>query len=577
MTRLSKIYNKSISEKFRKYFISVDELTNSFVSFSPEKDSFLKRDHALPRSWDTGYGGIPLTWDRQKGTISVDQTDSHSLVISPTGSRKSRLIMMPLVRILGSAGESMIISDPKAEIYNRTAAYLQQREYNIFVLNLRSPMHGQRWNPLAIPFDFYSRGEIDKSYEFVNDIAENLIQAEKSNSEPFWDNSAGSLFFGLVLLLFKYCKDFHLTSDYVHIGNVIGMRNALLSGAGGEKNPQLWNYAKTDPIIASSLIGTVETAHDTKAGILSTFDQKVRMFSIQPNLLDMLGNSDIEMQIIGRKPTAVFLIVPDEKTGYHGLVSLFIKQSYEYMIFDALNQTQQDGLHVGALYNRVNYVLDEFSSLPTIHDFPAMITAARSRNIRFTLAIQSKHQLIQRYKEETDTIQTNCNNWIFLTGRELQLLEEISSLCGETLEDNPKPVLSVSDLQRMDKERGEALLLCGRAKPCITCLADIDVYDGNQFAQKTVEMRTPQPPPRLKIETVKIGEKAISEFLANPFISPPDIDQNINFKIDQAIKEIDMELERLAELEKEEKSEENKSVKNKEDIKEQDGNERDEL
>lgn len=111
------------------------------------------------------------------------------------------------------------------------------------------------------------------------------------------------------------------------------------------------------------------------------------------------------------------------------------------MIFDAQNRAERDGFNVGILSNRVNYVLDEFSSLPTIRDFPAMVTAARSRNIRFTLVIQSKHQLIQRYREETDTIQTNCNNWIFLTGRELQLLEEISSLCGKTLEDNPQPIL----------------------------------------------------------------------------------------------------------------------------------------
>ena len=500
---MSRVFDKSKSDKYSKYFTSIDELTKPFSIYSIETQIPTQQQAAIFHPWDTGRAGVPLFWNCKSKVISVD----HTLVIGPTGSKKSRLVVMPLVRILGSAGESMIISDPKAEIYNRTAGYLKEQGYNIFVLNLRSPMHGHRWNPLSIPYDFFSRGEIDKSYEFVNDIAENLIQSDKSDKDPFWDNSAGSFFFGVVLLLFKYCKEHGMSKEYVHMGNVIRVRNTLLSGAKGEKNTCLWNYAKTDHIIASALIGTVETANDTKAGILSVFDQKVRMFSIQPNLLDMLGATDIDMNVIGQAPTAVFLVVPDEKTGYHNLVSLFIKQSYEYMVFNAQNDTDRDGFHVSMLQNRVNYILDEFSSLPTIRDFPAMVTAARSRNIRFTLVIQSKHQLLQRYKDETETIQTNCNNWIFLTSRELQFLEELSSLCGKTLEDNPQPILSISDLQRLDKDSGEALLLCGRAKPCITKLADIELYDENRFERVFVALRQQQTPPALEITFPMSGQE----------------------------------------------------------------------
>ncbi len=565
MIILSKIYNKSVSEKYGKYFSSIDELTRPFSIYSLEKGSTIQRKTNVMRPWDVGKVGVPLAWNEQANTISVDHTDAHTLVIGPTGSKKSRLIVMPLVRILGSSGESMIISDPKAEVYNRTASYLRQNGYDIFVLNLRSPMHGHRWNPLSIPYEFYSKGDIDKACEFVNDIAENLLQTDKSNSEPFWDNSAGSFFFGLVLLLFKYCKDYQLTKDYVHMGNVVSVRNALFTGTKGEKNVQLWEYAKEDPIIASSLVGTVETAKETRAGILSTFDQKVRIFSIQPNLLDMLGDSDLDMNVIGRKPTAVFLVVPDEKTGYHGLVSLFIKQSYEYMIFDAQNQAERDGFHIGILSNRVNYVLDEFSSLPTIRDFPAMVTAARSRNIRFTLAIQSKHQLIQRYKDETDTIQTNCNNWIFLTGRELQLLEEISSLCGKTLEDNSQPILSVSDLQRLDKDVGEALILCGRSKPCITRLAGIDIYDNNQFERIPVSSRTPQSPPKLEIKLPETEDRIPSNIVLSPSMLSQLFKRENTLNIDEMIKDID---KRIAELEEEEKQMKSKVHAENKDIKE---------
>ena len=127
-----------------------------------------------------------------------------------------------------------------------------------------------------------------------------------------------------------------------------------------------------------------------------------------------------------------------------------------------------------------NYILDEFSSLPSISDFPAMITAARSRNIRFNLFLQSKKQLYLRYNEECDTIMSNCENWIFLSSREVDFLKELSELCGEG--GNKRNLLSVSDLQKLNKEKGQALILTGRNKPYITCLPDIDFYDDGKVA-----------------------------------------------------------------------------------------------
>ena len=229
------------------------------------------------------------------------------------------------------------------------------------------------------------------------------------------------------------------------------------------------NFIEEDEIIASSLMGTIEAPDKTQSCILSTFDEKMRCFMIQPNLLEMLSNSSVFMDCISESKTIIYLIMPDEKTSYHKLVTLFIKQSYEYLIYKAQSNIG------GKMKVRVNYILDEFSSLPTIKDFPTMITAARSRNIRFNLIIQSKHQLIERYKEETETIQSNCNNWIFFTSREVKLLEELSVLCGKRA-NGEKYVIPPDSLQHLSKERGEALILSGRLYPYITILADIDKY-----------------------------------------------------------------------------------------------------
>lgn len=236
---------------------------------------------------------------------------------------------------MGEALETMIISDPKAEIYNRTSATLSELGYNVIVLNLRDPKAGVCWNPLVIPYKLFCDGEIDRAYEFTNDIAMNLIAEGQSQKDPFWDNSAGSFFFGLALLLFKSCKEFGMPIESVNITNILNLREALLSEKVRQNNNVMWRYAKTDHFIASTLIGTVEAASDTRAGIISVFDQKMRLFSIQPTLTNMLSFNEIAFEDLTQKPTAIFLIVPDEKTGYHGLVSLFVKQSYEHIIYNA--------------------------------------------------------------------------------------------------------------------------------------------------------------------------------------------------------------------------------------------------
>lgn len=469
------LFDKSRSDEFRKFFSQSESFEKGLNQYKIAEDEFVKA-HTNFVFTESNIGGLPLAWNREKGTVAVDQTDSHSLIIGPTGSKKTRLIAMPTVRIMGSAGESVIISDPKAEIYARTAEYMKSLHYDISVINLRTPDYSKRWNPLNIPYHFYCSGDMDKACEFANDIAQNMIPSI-NEKDPFWDNSAASLLFGLIMLLFKYCHEYDMPERQVNLKNIFELRNVLFTGI-DVKTSFLWEYARRDAFIRNSLIGTVETAKDTRAGILSTFDQEMRNISIQPNLLDMLSGDELDLNQFLKRKQALYLIMPDEKTSYHKLVSLFVKQSYEYFIHLAQKNLYDKSVGTGYLPIRINYILDEFSSLPTVTDFPAMITAARSRNIRFVLFVQSKHQLRQRYEDETETILANCVNWVFLTTRELSLLKDISELCGTK---DQKPILSVSHLQRLSKEEGETLILSGRKKPYIGRLPDINLYDQGKF------------------------------------------------------------------------------------------------
>ena len=442
------------------------------------------------RSGAVGLGGPPLLYDAQEGRLYLDASDAHTLVFGATGSRKTRAVVMPALFLLSRAGESVIINDAKGELYDRMAAKMQADGYEILMLNLRNPALGHGWNPLQAPYRLYANGEVDRACAFLNDIAENLSGEENAGQDPFWNNSAADLLFGLMLLLLRCAKEFDLPPGAVNISSVLALRQKLFAPserARGIRDSALWAYAQGDELTANRLSGTVFAPETTRGSILSVFDSMMRIFSQQPTLLDMLAGSDFDVRDIARKKTALFLVVPDEKTSYHKLASLFIKQSYEMLIDQAMEAEDK------RLARRVNYVLDEFSALPAVKDFPAMITAARSRAIRFLLVTQSEGALRRRYREEAETIKGNCANWIFFTSRELSLLRELSELCG-LRRDQRTPNISPYELQHLSAERCEALALCGRSRPARVRLLDIDdpLFSGGSYDV----LRAPAPPRR---------------------------------------------------------------------------------
>lgn len=475
------------------------------------------------KSFDGQIGGFPLLFNKDKQQLAIDATDSHTLVVGASGSKKTRALVLPAIKVLGYAGESMIINDPKGELYNRTAGELHDLGYSIITVNLRDPSVGHAWNPLQIPYNYYKAGDMDKAAEFANDIANTLILGEIASDDPFWGYSAYDCCLGLIMLLFKLCKEMDYPDNAVNISNLLRLRRKLFENGTNAKNSPLWKWASRDELIAASLTGSVMTAQDTMRGILATLDQKLRALAIQPSLLEMLANSNFDIEEIGQSKTAVYLITPDEKTTYSSIVAMFISQSYQHLIYSAT----QSG---GRLSIRVNYILDEFSSLPAIgSDFPSMISAARSRNIRYLICIQSKSQLVKRYKEEAATIISNCTNWVVLFTRELELLREVSELCGQKKDRTPN--ISVYDLQHLSKERDEALLLAGKAKPCLVNLLDIDHFGGRSY--KVIDFYTPERLSRFNIDFGELPSEAkaiIEEERArmsaslnpsfNPYITP---------------------------------------------------------
>jgi len=424
------------------------------------------------------YGGIPLFADSE--AVYADNTDTHSLIVGSTGSKKSRLIGMPALRLYARSGESFVATDPKAELYEKTLPLLKRLGYRIFVLNLRDPARSNAWNPLMVPYRLYCNGQRDKAAELVNDMA-GCIMKEGCCNDPYWQNSAADLLTGLLLLLFECAQEREINFKSLRALRTQAFRDSD-GGASANKPFILEHFLKhldKSSFINALFAGTAEVCDTTRGCILSVFDQAMRPFFSQDNLIDMLSANDLDMRSIGNEKTAVFLIIPDENTLYHKLISVFVKQCYTELIIEAHRQPSK------SLPRRVNFLLDEFSSLPQIGDFPAMITASRSRRIRFNLIVQSVRQLQERYGCQAESIRGNCENWVFLHSRELPMLEELVNLSG--MRNNDEPLVSVSMLQTLDKDKGEAFIIHKRMHPFITSLPDIDSYPGVKTNGKPAE------------------------------------------------------------------------------------------
>ena len=533
------------------------------------KDSEMKKADGImvikPTDDNIQKGGIPIYNNGKE--VWVDVSGYHNMIIGSTGSGKSQGLSFPFINIMAKAGESMIITDPKGELYEGTAKELEKRGYNIIILNFRNPERGNCWNPFTVPYKLYEQGNIDKSIELLEDLAKNILYDENSKAnDPFWENTSADYFAGLAFALFKDAKE-----EEVNINSINYMASVGEQRIGGTNYMKEYFSTKSPTSTESIKVNsTISAPNETKGSILSVFNQKIQLFSSRDNLSEMLSRSDFDMEEIGRKKTAVFIVVQDEKKTYHPLVTIFLKQCYETLVRVA---QENPG---GKLKYRTNFLMDEFANMPPLSDVDSMVSAARSRNIRLSFIIQNFSQLNDVYgKEKAETIRGNCGNTIYLLSTELAALEEISKMCGEVKskkddKTDSRPLITVTDLQNFKEE--EALILRSRMRPFKTKLK----YDHKMewgMSKEKAEYPTRETKPvnifDLKAFVEAQREKKINDMLNG---SSDDHEMNMNafnpaalfgpqpkpqngFNVDELVKKIDA---KIAELEEEERLEKEK-------------------
>ncbi|MDE5593168.1 MAG: type IV secretory system conjugative DNA transfer family protein [Clostridiales bacterium] len=409
-------------------------------------------------------------------------SENHVGVIAATRLGKTTSYVVPTILsfAMQKTKRSMLISDPKGELYRRTAATLRAQGYNVKLLNFRDYLHSECWNPLTPIFRKYRmavtvadevrlvetenglrnefRGvvyddqrELDGAVELArammmdevgNDIDTigAMFMATESLKDPYWDEAARETFKAFLWAMLEDSdkKDNPITEDTYSFSTILSLQLTIRSGKGmsfedGGYFTERDRSSRAYQIVKDTLIDNGDT---TRACILAVFNTRIAMFRECAMRLITSCNS-FEVSELTDGPTAVFIDYRDELKVHYQIISLFIQDAYRYLIEQANDKDE------GKLDVPFYFILDEFGNFPAIKDFETTISACAGRNIFFILIIQSYAQLNNVYGAAVaEIIRDNLNMHVFMGSNNPETLEAFSRECGQKTRISPLSALN---------------------------------------------------------------------------------------------------------------------------------------
>ena len=344
----------------------------------------------------------------EKNYLPVDKRGNvNVLVVGGSGSGKSASYVIPnAYQLLGS----YVFTDPKGELYDKTAGYMKANGYEIKVLNLVSPKNSDGYNPIM-----HISSEID-----VDVIASTIVKGQKtdSGSDPYWDDMAEMLLKALIYYL--------MATRPVEEQNLASCAELVRAANSGNGDNLLTNLINTLPYDHPAKMNykSIEIAPDkTYSSILSSLQSKLGKFDSR-EIAELTSTDTINFEEIGSKKTAVYVISSDTHTAYDFLLTIFFSQ----LIQQLYDFADKNG---GALKVPTYFILDEFANIGKIPDFDKKISTSRSRKISFSVILQNLDQLEAVYKGSHETIIGNCDTHLFLGSNSQKTVEYFSKALGE--------------------------------------------------------------------------------------------------------------------------------------------------
>ncbi len=329
-------------------------------------------------------------------------------MLDGSGSGKSASYVIPnAYQLLGS----YVFTDPKGELYDKTAGYLKSKGYDIKVLNLVNPQKSDGYNPLM-----HISSEID-----VDVIANTIVKGQKaegSGSDPYWDDMAEMLLKALIYYLLATRPE-----EEQNLASCAELVRAANSNGGGNLLTELMNQLPYDHPARMNYKSIEIAPEKTYGSILSTLQSKLGKFDSK-EIAELTSTNTINFEDIGSRKTAVFVISSDTHTAYDFLLTIFFSQMIQHLYDFADKQG-------GALPQPTYFILDEFANIGKIPDFDKKISTSRSRKISFSVILQNLDQLEAVYEKSHETIIGNCDTTVFLGSNSQKTVEYFSKELGE--------------------------------------------------------------------------------------------------------------------------------------------------
>ena len=361
--------------------------------------------------------GIILGEHKGKVVCMPKDTDLNRniAIVGSSGTMKSRAIIRNALLQALKQGESIVVTDPKGEMYSDTAALYRQNGYEVKVFNLVAPEHSDSWNCMA---------RLKENGKLAQVLTSVIIgNTSSGQGDHFWDNVESNFLKALILYVDEKYKDEPQKCNLPFVYDLLGESHEELNARFMDLNPKS-KALKPYNIYKKS-------GETVKTGVTAGLGGRLQILQ-NDEVRDITTSDEIDLTLPGKKKCAYFVILSDQDKSMAFLSSLFF--SFFFIELVRYADSQSDRRCVVP----VNFILDEFNNIGKIggaedgSDFAKTLSTCRSRGIRVMLAVQSISQLQNRYPDKLwGEILGNCDIHLMLGCTDEDTAKFFSNRCGE--------------------------------------------------------------------------------------------------------------------------------------------------
>ncbi len=357
------------------------------------------------------YQGIVLGMLERKAVCVPEKTrlNSNLAVYGASGSMKTRSFCMNRILQGVSRGESLVICDPKSELYEKSSEYLRDKGYTVRVFNLVNPENSDSWNCLS-----EVEGQELMAQLFVDVIIKNTTGGGKG--DHFWDSAEMNLLKALVLYVDKGYPPENRNMGQVYQLITLNSETALNS---------LFEVLPINHPAKAPYSLFKQASDSVRSGVIIGLGSRLQVF--QSELIKKItARDEIDLELLGQKPCAYFLVTSDQDSTFDFLASLFLS-----FVFIKLVRYADKNCEGGRLPVPVHVLGEELTACGTIPDLSRRLSVIRSRNISMSCVFQNLAGLQNRYPLNLwQEILGNCDVQLFLGCTDPLTAEFVSSRTG---------------------------------------------------------------------------------------------------------------------------------------------------